>query len=101
MEKDLLRKGKSPLEVLLEKRRILRAQGADAATSSVLTDHTTGGGGGGGARGASRGFWRGPGNDEELTVEETIALDELTRGTHHFSVKEEVGMSNDISSTQM
>jgi hypothetical protein len=104
LEKDLQRKGKTPLEVLLHKQRIKRGQGKDTDLVDGGYNDTDGKGPGpGGKAGAGPGGGSG-GVDEDISAEETMALEanRLAAGEKkRFSVKEEVNMGLDIFSKQM
>jgi hypothetical protein len=105
LEKDLLRKGKSPLEVLILKQRFKKGELAEtdlvelgqSAPAKKLPDGGSGVGGGG--FGGLAG-----GGEVEQTPEETMALELKQRESgrkQRFSVQEEVNMSHDVFARQM
>ena len=99
LEKDLLRKGKSPLEVLILKQRVKKGELAE-------TDLVELGQSGGTSAKAKKGNESvfGNGGDTELTTEESVELELKQRAEgrkQRFTVKEEVNMSHDVFSRQM
>jgi len=92
LEKDLLRKGKSPLEALILKQRY-KKQAAEETDAVGVDDED-----------AAAASAAAAGDPDELTPEETVQLERqlaLEGRKQRFSVVEEVNMGHDVLSKQM
>ena len=102
LEKDLLRKGKSPLEVLILKQRYKKGELAETDLVELGQSGPPSNAKKNGNHGGESVF--GNGGDTELTTEESVELELKQRAEgkkQRFSVKEEVNMSHDVFSRQM